>query len=65
MGNILKQVNAKIGGSNWQLALPKAIKDKFTMFIGLDVVQTGRTSIIGMAASSNPQATQYYSRMAT
>jgi len=37
MGNILKQVNAKVGCDNWRLDLPKAITDKNTMFVGLDV----------------------------
>lgn len=36
-----------------------------TMFIGLDAVQSGRTSIIGMTASSNSQGTKYFSRMVT
>ena len=35
------------------------------MFIGLDVVQNGRTSIIGMTASTSPAATNYFSRMST
>lgn len=65
MGNILKQVNAKMGGENWQLTMPKEITALSTMFVGLDVVQTGRTSIIGMAASANVGATKFFSRLAT
>jgi len=64
MGNILKQVNAKVGCDNWRLDLPKSITDKHTMFVGLDVCQVGRKSIIGMAASSNQHGTQYFSRLA-
>ena len=53
MSNVLKQVNAKIGGVNWQLEQPKATSNMHKMFIGIDAVQCGRTSIVGMAASSN------------
>lgn len=53
MGNILKQVNAKLGCDNWRLDLPKKVKDMHTMFVGLDICQLHRKSIIGMAASAN------------
>lgn len=45
--------------------LPNEIQKAPTMFIGLDVVQNGRTSIIGMTASTSPAATNYFSRMST
>jgi len=35
------------------------------MFVGLDICQLHRKSIIGMAASANQQGTQYFSRLAT
>ena len=37
-GNVLKQVNAKLSGVNWQLNLPPQITNQNTMFIGMDVV---------------------------
>lgn len=36
-----------------------------TMFVGLDVVQKGKTSLIGMTATRNIEATKYFHRLAT
>jgi len=38
MGNILKQINAKLDGVNWQIRLPPQVSNLNTMFIGMDVV---------------------------
>jgi len=48
-GNILKQINAKVGLDLYRLK----IYLKNVMIVGVDVCNEGRRSIIGMTASYN------------
>ena len=45
MGNVLRQVNAKVRRDNLRLELPKSILSLDTMFVGLDVCHSGRKSM--------------------
>ena len=60
--NILRQINSKIGGDLYQMKFPDAMQNKRTMLIGIDVCHAGPTSVVGFAASTNPEMTQYYSQ---
>ena len=63
MGNVLRQVNAKVRRDNYRLKLPKEITSLNTMFVGLDVCHSGKRSAVGLAASYTPYATQYFTRV--
>jgi hypothetical protein len=49
-GNILKQINAKIKLDLYRLELTNL---KNTMICGVDVVNEGKTSLLGFSASYN------------
>ena len=49
-GNILRQMNIKMGGELYQLQMPKQCS-KNTMIIGLDVCHKGSKSIVGFCCS--------------
>lgn len=55
--NLMRQVNAKMPLDLYRITLPDKIKSLNTMFIGIDVCHKGRTSIVGLAASTTPNAT--------
>lgn len=60
--NILRQVNSKIGGDLYRMKFPDSMQNMRTMLIGIDVCHAGPTSVVGFAASTNPEMTQYYSQ---
>ena len=59
--NILKQINSKIGGDLFYMKFPKTMENMRTMLIGIDVCHAGPQSIVGFAASTNKEMSQYYS----
>jgi hypothetical protein len=59
--NLLKQMNAKVRQDLYRLALPSHMKN--TMVVGIDVVNEGRKSLLGFAASYSNFLTQYFSRV--
>lgn len=59
--NILRQVNAKMGGDLYTMKFPPAMDKRRTMLIGIDVCHEGSQSIVGFSASVNPEMSQYYS----
>lgn len=59
--NILKQINSKTGGDLFTMKFPESLKSKRTMLIGIDVCHSGPNSIVGFAASTNAEMSQYYS----
>ena len=48
--NILRQINAKLGGDLWRMNFGKEISKK-TMLFGIDVCHKGRFSTIGFVAT--------------
>ena len=58
--NILKQINSKIGGDLFNLAVADEVSPQ-TMLIGIDVCHSGPKSIVGFCASINKEMSQYYS----
>ena len=59
--NILRQINSKIEGDLFELKFPQAMSKMKTMLIGIDVCHAGPSSVVGFAASTNPEMSQYYS----
>ena len=59
--NVLKQINSKMGGDLFHLKLPDKMNNMKTMLIGIDVCHAGGNSIVGFAASTNKELSQYYS----
>ena len=59
--NILKQINSKTGGNLFTMKFPDKMKSMRTMLIGIDVCHSGPNSIVGFAASTNKELSQYYS----
>ncbi len=59
--NILRQINSKIEGDLFHLQFPKAMDNMRTMLIGIDVCHAGPNSVVGFAASTNKELSQYYS----
>ncbi|CAH1795347.1 unnamed protein product [Owenia fusiformis] len=61
---ILLQMNAKLGGELWAVAIPP----KSLMVIGIDVYHDGKgsnkRSVVGVVCSINQRLTKYYSRVA-
>lgn len=59
--NIAKQINAKCQADLYRIVLP----DRFptTMFVGVNIVNEGRKSIVGMCASRTTTISQYYSKV--
>jgi hypothetical protein len=54
-------MNAKCGLDLYRMVLPKSIQSVSTMILGVDVINMGRTSIIGMTATYNQHMMQYCS----
>jgi len=52
-GNILKQMNSKMGGDLYRLKFPENVEKRRTMLIGIDVCHAGQKSVVGFAASTN------------
>jgi hypothetical protein len=59
--NILKQMNAKVRQDLYRLALPAHMNK--TMVVGTDVVNEGKHSLFGFAASYSNYLTQYLNRV--
>ena len=59
--NVLRQINSKIEGDLYHLKFPEAMSSMKTMLIGIDVCHAGPQSVVGFAASTNPEMSQYYS----
>ena len=55
--NILKQMNAKARLDLYRLDLPNL---RTSMVIGIDVVNSGRTSLLGFSATYNTSISQHY-----
>ena len=48
--NVLRQINAKLGGDLWRISYGNEISKK-TMLVGIDVCHKGKQSIIGYVAT--------------
>jgi len=59
--NILRQINAKLGGDLWRMSFHEEISKK-TMLVGIDVCHKGRQSIIGFAATYDTHMCKYYTQ---
>jgi hypothetical protein len=59
--NILRQMNSKVRGDLFNMKFPEVIEKSRTMLIGIDVCHSGRQSVVGFAASTNKEMSQYYS----
>jgi len=59
--NILRQINAKLGGDLWRMNFGPEISKK-TMLVGIDVCHKGRFSIIGYVATYDPHMCKYYTQ---
>ena len=59
--NVLRQINSKIEGDLFHLKFPEVMNSMKTMLIGIDVCHAGPSSVVGFAASTNKQMSQYYS----
>jgi hypothetical protein len=57
--NIVRQINAKLGGDLWRMNFGKEISSK-TMLVGIDVCHKGKQSIIGFVATYDPFLCKYY-----
>ena len=58
--NLLRQVNAKMPMDLYRITLPDKVRALDTMFIGIDVCHKGHSSIVGLAATSSPDASQHF-----
>jgi hypothetical protein len=56
----LKQINAKCRLDLYRISIP--LRGSI-MIIGMDVVNEGKRSIIGLSASYNQYSSQYYSKI--
>jgi hypothetical protein len=61
ISNLLRQVNAKRGLDLYRMNLTQQVRNANTMIVGLDVVNEGARSIIGMTASYSAGIMQYFS----
>jgi hypothetical protein len=59
--NILRQINAKLGGDLWRMNFGPEISKK-TMLVGIDVCHKGKQSIIGFCATYDPHLCKYYTQ---
>ena len=59
--NIVRQINAKLGGDLWRMNFGKEISKK-TMLVGIDVCHKGKQSIIGFVATYDPFMCKYYTQ---
>jgi len=50
-----------MGGDLYNIKFPEKMDNMKTMLIGLDVCHAGGSSIVGFAASTNLEMSQYYS----
>jgi len=59
--NIVRQINAKLGGDLWRMNFGQEISNK-TMLVGIDVCHKGKQSIIGFVATYDPYMCKYYTQ---
>jgi aubergine-like protein len=59
--NIVRQINAKLGGDLWRMSFGKEISQK-TMLVGIDVCHKGKQSIIGFVATYDQYLCKYYTQ---
>ena len=59
--NVMKQVNSKIGGESIRIKFPSFMSTEKVMIIGIDVCHSGRKSVVGFIATTNSNATSFYS----
>ena len=57
--NIIRQINAKLGGDLYSVELPREIP-KNTMFIGIDVCHYGRNSVVGFYSNTYTSLAKCY-----
>lgn len=57
--NIIRQINAKLGGDLWRMGFSEEISKK-TMLVGIDVCHKGKQSIIGFVATYDSYMCKYY-----
>lgn len=62
--NILRQMNAKAKLDLYRLDIQDKIENLNPMVVGVDVVNKGRQSIIGLAATYTKTLTQHFSKIA-
>jgi len=63
ISNILRQMNAKTQRDLYRVDNIQKIKGKNTMVVGLDVVNKGVNSIVGLTASNSKTMSQYFSKI--
>lgn len=61
--NILRQVNAKCKKDLYHISFKQDIMNMHPMVIGVDVVNAGRKSIVGMTATYTQSLTQHLGRI--
>ena len=59
--NIVRQINAKLGGDLWRMNFGTEISSK-TMLVGIDVCHKGKQSIIGFVATYDQYMCKYYTQ---
>jgi|SanBayMetagenome_1026888.scaffolds.fasta_scaffold07949_4 hypothetical protein len=59
--NIVRQINAKLGGDLWRMNFGAEISNK-TMLVGIDVCHKGKQSIIGFVATYDQYMCKYYTQ---
>lgn len=59
--NIVRQINAKLGGDLWRMNFGPEISNK-TMLVGIDVCHKGKQSIIGFVATYDQYMCKYYTQ---
>eukprot|EP00826_Nyctotherus_ovalis_P043564 TRINITY_DN4601_c0_g1_i1.p1 TRINITY_DN4601_c0_g1~~TRINITY_DN4601_c0_g1_i1.p1 ORF type:complete len:761 (-),score=209.66 TRINITY_DN4601_c0_g1_i1:75-2357(-) len=59
VSNIIRQINAKLGGDLYTIELPPEIP-KNTMFVGIDVCHIGRNSVVGFYSNAYTNLAQCY-----
>ena len=59
--NILRQINAKLGGDLWRMSFGPEISKK-TMLVGIDVCHKGKFSYIGYVATYDTNLCKYYTQ---
>lgn len=60
VSNVIRQINAKLGGDLYTTELPPEIP-KNTMFVGIDVCHIGRESVVGFYSNAYTNFAQCYS----
>lgn len=59
--NLLKQMNTKLRGDLYQVKYAQAFKN--TMVVGVDVIMSGRSKLIGCSSTTSGRVTQCHTRL--